>query len=126
MFIVLGGVYGFLSVALGAFGAHALKGRLMEAGTLDVWRTAAHYAIIHAVALTSLGWGMYAKRLPGALGAWAGAAWSVGVLLFSGSLFGLALEGPRWLGPITPLGGLLFMTGWLILLVSGVKLLKQE
>eukprot|EP01006_Ploeotia_vitrea_P061101 TRINITY_DN77244_c0_g1_i1.p1 TRINITY_DN77244_c0_g1~~TRINITY_DN77244_c0_g1_i1.p1 ORF type:complete len:127 (+),score=1.06 TRINITY_DN77244_c0_g1_i1:28-408(+) len=109
---VLAGLAGFSGVGLGAFGAHALKKRLVANGRLDVWQTAVQYHLLHAVALL----GCYAamKSSPTLDGSmkWATRFFASGILLFSGSLYGLALGGPKILGPITPLGGLLFMAGW--------------
>ena len=89
-----------LGVGLGAFGAHALKPQLEAAGRLDAWHTAVHYQLLHGVAL-------FALALSGRRHAVASAGWLVGVILFSGSIYGLCLlENARWLGPVTPLGGL--------------------
>ena len=99
---------GCAAVALGAFGAHALAPRLEELGTAEAWRTAVSYQMAHALALLALG-------LSGRSQAWASAFWLGGSILFSGSLYGLALGGPRWLGPVTPLGGILLLSGWLAL-----------
>ena len=95
----------FLAVALGAFGAHALRSTLEAHGMLDVWNKAVFYHFIHAVALLTLA--LYGTINRGAL-------WLVfvGILLFSGSLYLLALTNLRWLGAVTPLGGLCFLAGW--------------
>jgi len=106
--IVVGSLSGALAVVLGAFGAHALKERL-EPDELDVWRTAVQYQALHALALLAVG-ALGARTGRGAAAGWAFLAGSV---LFSGSLYGLALGGPTFLGPITPLGGLAFVLGWL-------------
>ena len=98
---------GFLGVALGAFGAHVLK-NLVDANGLAVWQTAVLYNLIHAVA--SL-WA--AGRNP--LVVW---LWAAGVAVFSGSLYIYALTGLKWLGLITPIGGFLFLAGWLVLIVK--------
>ena len=99
---------GFLAVALGAFGAHALKGTLEAGGQVETWRTAAQYHLIHAVALTAL-------ALHAPLRVWAWRLWLAGTILFSGSLYALALSGVKWLGAITPLGGALLLGGWGVL-----------
>ncbi|MDI1320837.1 MAG: DUF423 domain-containing protein [bacterium] len=104
------GILGFTGIALGAFGAHALKDTLADRGTLSTWQTAVLYHLIHAVALLALA-GMAGDW---ANARWIGACWLLGVILFSGSLYWLALGGPKVLGPITPLGGLLFLAGWLL------------
>ena len=102
--LIAAGLLGFTGVALGAFGAHALKETLATNGTTSTWQTAVLYHLVHAVALVALpGW------------AWVGQCWIAGVLLFSGSLYWLALGGPRFLGPVTPLGGLALLLGWALL-----------
>ncbi len=98
----------FLAVALGAFGAHALKGTLSSHATTDVWKTAVLYHFLHALALLVL------AALPGASRAASG-LFLAGIVIFSGSLYLLALTNVRWLGAITPLGGLCFLAGWLCL-----------
>ncbi|MBX3736950.1 MAG: DUF423 domain-containing protein [Candidatus Didemnitutus sp.] len=103
---------GFLGVALGAFGAHALKPTLEAHGSVETWKTAVLYQLVHAVALLALaGW---RDAHAGASGRVA-ALWVAGVVFFSGSLYWLALGGPRFLGPVTPLGGVAFLTGWALL-----------
>jgi uncharacterized membrane protein YgdD (TMEM256/DUF423 family) len=101
----------FLAVALGAFGAHALKSTLEGSGMFDVWNKAVLYHFVHAVALLALALFGAANR-----GAW----WLIfaGILLFSGSLYLMALTNVRALGAITPLGGLCFLAGWAWLVVS--------
>jgi len=109
-------VLGFLAVALGAFGAHGLRARL-GAAELEVWRTAALYHLVHAVA-------MLAVALAGARvrrGRLICGLWTAGVVIFGGSLYLLAATGLRWLGAVTPLGGAAFLAGWLVLAVSAVK-----
>ncbi len=102
--LIAAGLLGFTGVALGAFGAHALKETLAANGTTTTWQTAVLYHLIHAVALVALpGW------------PWAGRCWIAGVVLFSGSLYWLALGGPKFLGPVTPLGGLALLLGWALL-----------
>jgi uncharacterized membrane protein YgdD (TMEM256/DUF423 family) len=97
-----------LAVVLGAFGAHALNERLVAAGQLESWRTAVLYQALHALALILLGL-VPARLAPRAVG-W---LFLLGSVLFSGSIYGLALEGPKAvLGPVTPLGGLLLIGGW--------------
>ena len=107
--VAAAGILGFLGVALGAFGAHALKATLEAHGSLDAWRTAVLYQLVHSVALLALAAGR--GTLPGPTGA-AAVCWTAGIALFSGSLYWLALGGPRWLGPVTPLGGLCLLAGW--------------
>lgn len=96
-------------VLLGAFGAHALRGHLGEAA-LGWWHTAMEYQLWHALALALA---TYAGR--GRAGRMAVHAFSAGIVLFSGSLYAMALGAPRWLGAVTPLGGLAFVAGWIAL-----------
>lgn len=111
-YAVLGALSAFLSVALGAFGAHALKTRL-SADLLAIFETGVRYQFYHALALLLTAWALR----QGASGAaqWAGGCFVAGTLLFSGSLYALALSGARWLGAVTPLGGLAFLMGWVLL-----------
>lgn len=109
LFGTIGAVAGFLGVALGAFGAHALKARL-SAADLEIFETAVRYHLVHAVALLALA--ALAQRLPEGTASVAGWAFSLGILIFSGSLYLLVLTGPRWLGAVTPLGGTALLVGW--------------
>ena len=104
----------FLAVALGAFGAHSLRSALEARGMADVWNKAVFYQFIHAVALLVL-------ALYGTLNR--GACWLLlaGILLFSGSLYLLALTNLRWLGAVTPFGGLCFLGGWAWLVLTPPK-----
>ena len=111
-FGVLGAVFGFLGVAAGAFGAHALRGRLSPE-FLQVFETGARYQLIHALALVLVA--LVAERRPGRLAAAAGWLFTAGIVLFSGSLYALALTGTRAWGAVTPLGGLCFLAGWALL-----------
>jgi uncharacterized membrane protein YgdD (TMEM256/DUF423 family) len=95
----------FLAVAFGAFGAHALKETLQSNGTSDVWNKAVLYHFIHAIALAGLAIVPSAHRAAAAL-------FVAGIILFSGSLYLLAWSNIKWLGAITPLGGLCFLAGW--------------
>ena len=105
----------FLAVGLGAFGAHWLKPTLESHGLTDVWNKAVFYHFIHAIALLTLAIHGAANR-----GAW----WLIfaGIIIFSGSLYVLALTNLRWLGAITPLGGLCFLAGWAWLVLAPPKL----
>jgi uncharacterized membrane protein YgdD (TMEM256/DUF423 family) len=107
LFWLAAGIDGFAAVVLGAFGAHALKDALGPQAT-DWWRTAVLYQGLHVAPLLALG------LLPGPprLARLAGIAFLAGTLLFSGSLYALALSGQRWLGAVTPLGGLALLAGW--------------
>ena len=104
----------FLAVALGAFGAHSLKSTLERHGMLDVWNKAVLYHFIHAIALLVLALYGTVNR-----GAWY--LLLAGIFLFSGSLYLLALTNLRWLGAITPFGGLCFLAGWAWLIVTPAK-----
>ena len=106
--IRIAGCLGFVGVALGAFGAHALRARLSP-DLLAVWQTGVLYHLLHAVALLALA--LYGKA-SGANIRWGALGFTIGILLFSGSLYALALTGIRPLGAITPLGGVSFLAGW--------------
>jgi uncharacterized membrane protein YgdD (TMEM256/DUF423 family) len=106
-------VFGLTGVALGAFGAHGLAAKLAASGMTNAWESAARYQMLHALALFGAAvWLRSAGDQAGGFMAWASRCWSVGILLFSGSLYWLALGGPKWLGPVTPLGGVAFLVGW--------------
>jgi len=112
----LGALSAFTAVALGAFGAHALKERLTPE-MLAIFETGVRYQMYHALALLAVG--ILANR-PGSTAGRSGAGFALGTLLFSGSLYALALTGQRWLGAVTPIGGLLFLAAWLnLVLVFG-------
>jgi len=115
-FIRIGSLLGFAGVALGAFGAHALRDRLTPA-LLQTWNTAVLYHLLHAVALLALG--LYARATGGDVKT-GGTLLTAGVLVFSGSLYALALTGIKPLGAITPIGGVLFLAGWLWLAIKSV------
>ncbi|GAB4171817.1 MAG: DUF423 domain-containing protein [Terrimicrobiaceae bacterium] len=103
----LAAILGFSGVALGAFGAHGLRTILEQHGMSAVWQTAVLYHLVHAVAVLSAGaWRPWAARL-----------WAAGILIFSGSLYILAVSGVRWLGAITPIGGVLLLAGWIALVL---------
>jgi uncharacterized membrane protein YgdD (TMEM256/DUF423 family) len=109
---LLVGLAGASAVLLGAFGAHALRGVLDVQGR-ELWQTAVNYHVWHALALAlAVGLGR------GRSGRFAIAAFAIGIVLFSGSLYALALGAPRWTGIITPFGGLAFITGWIALGLS--------
>lgn len=106
---VLGAFNALLSIAAGAFGAHVLQGRLSP-DRIALFETAARYHMYHALGLLAVAWLVSVRGLSGHV---AGGCMIAGIVLFSGSLYALALSGARWLGAITPLGGLAFMAGWL-------------
>lgn len=113
LWLAVASILGTIGVTMGAFGAHALRGRLTP-DQLASFATAVQYHLLHSVALLALAlWGLAAGRsiqVPAAL-------FSAGIVLFSGSIYGLLLTDQRWLGPVTPLGGLCFIAGWLSLLL---------
>ena len=109
-FILLGALNGFLAVAFGAFAAHGLK-PLLSSGLLEVFQTGVEYQGLHALALLAVGLLGGVARQQGALRL-AGWAFATGILLFSGSLYLLALTDTGWLGAITPFGGTAFLLGW--------------
>ncbi len=118
--LLAAGILGVTGVALGAIGAHSLKATLVERGMFGAWETAARYHLFHAIALIGVAAWMRAGpniRQPGPIG-WVSPCWCVGIVLFSGSLYWLALGGPRWLGPVTPFGGLALMLGWLLIAIA--------
>ncbi len=112
MGLIAAAVAGASGVALGAFGAHALRSRL-DTAALQIWQTAVLYHLIHACALLAL---VLFARATGRAVALPAALFGSGIVLFSGSLYLLALTGWRWLGPVTPLGGIAFLAGWIALL----------
>jgi uncharacterized membrane protein YgdD (TMEM256/DUF423 family) len=113
-FTVLAAVFGFLAVALGAFGTHALSAYFAAHPDLeDIFRTGTQYHLVHAVALIGAAWA--AERYPGRWSRWAGYLFALGIVLFSGSLYVLSLFDLRIMGAITPLGGLALLGGWLCL-----------
>jgi uncharacterized membrane protein YgdD (TMEM256/DUF423 family) len=115
IFAALGAASGFVGVAAGAFGAHGLKARLTPE-LLAVFDTAARYQMIHALALLAVAWAI--GRWPGRAAVASGWCFVAGTLIFSGSLYLLALTGVRGLGAITPVGGVLFLCGWLLLALA--------
>lgn len=120
LFIFLGALAGAAGVALGAFGAHALKARLAP-DQLAVWQTAVQYHFWHALALVAIGI-LIALALPGStLLKWAGWLMVAGLLLFSGSLYVLVLSGARWLGAVTPIGGTAWIVAWVLLAWAVVR-----
>ncbi len=109
IFFIIGCASGALAVVAGAFGGHLLEQQL-EADQLEVFRTGVRYHLVHALALLATAWAQ--SRWPGLMVQSAGWCFVGGILLFSGSLYVLSLTGLRWLGMITPAGGLAFIAGW--------------
>ncbi len=120
LWMTLGAVGGLLTVALGAFGAHGLKGRV-DPVLLANWNTAADYLGLHALALLACGLTLLHRPEAGLVN-WAGWAFLIGVCLFSGSLFAMTLTGLRQLGMITPIGGVLLILAWALLAVGAARL----
>jgi uncharacterized membrane protein YgdD (TMEM256/DUF423 family) len=118
LFATLGAASGLLAVAAGAFGAHALKSRLAP-DLLAVFDLAARYQMFHALALLAVAWAV--TRWPGAALAASGWCFVAGTVLFSGSLYLLALTGARGLAAVTPVGGALFVAGWLLLAIGAAR-----
>lgn len=119
IWIFLAAVNGFIAVAAGAFAAHGLKEHLSP-DLLAIFQTGAQYQMYHALALFGVGiFGTHRPRCRLVNGA--GWAFQIGVLLFSGSLYALALSGIRALGAITPFGGVAFLIGWLLLAIAGIR-----
>jgi|ERR1051326_7871855 uncharacterized membrane protein YgdD (TMEM256/DUF423 family) len=112
LFLILGALGGLTAVLLGAFAAHGLKGKLSP-DLFDVFEVGARYHMYHALALLGVAWA--ATRWPGPATTWAGWLFVAGIVLFSGSLYTLAITGFRPLGAITPLGGVCFLAGWIAL-----------
>lgn len=110
LFFVIGSLLGFLSVALGAFGAHGLEGKITDK-LLQVWKTGVQYQMFGTVLLFIVGFLMM-KIQQVALLWWAGWLCIIGVIFFSGSLYVMSITGVKWLGAITPIGGALFLIAW--------------
>ncbi len=117
LWLIVSAISGLLAVGLGAFGAHGLKGKV-SASLLSAFQTGTHYQMFHTLALMGLAiLLLQLTEIPKALMV-AASLWVLGTCLFSGSLYALAMGGPSWLGPLTPLGGLLLMLGWLALIIG--------
>jgi uncharacterized membrane protein YgdD (TMEM256/DUF423 family) len=112
VFFVLGALSGFMGVAAGAFGAHMLKNRL-SAEMLSVFEVGVRYQMYHAFALFAVAWAQ--SKRPSSLVTAGGWFFVIGTILFSGSLYLLSVSGVRWFGAITPLGGLTFLAGWVLI-----------
>ena len=119
MFLILGGLNATLVVSLGAFGAHGLKARL-SAEWLAVYQTGIHYHLFHALGLLVVG--LVAMQLPAsAYLRWSGWMMLAGIVLFSGSLYVLSISGLRWLGMVTPFGGMAFIAAWVLFVLAVLK-----
>jgi uncharacterized membrane protein YgdD (TMEM256/DUF423 family) len=121
IFLVLGALLGVLSVMIGAFGAHALKKTLIANGRTDVFETAVKYQFYHAFGLLFLGLLLF--KVQHKLLDYAGISFITGILIFSGSLYILCITNIKWLGAITPIGGLAMIIGWLLIAIALMKAL---
>ena len=119
----LGCLFGFVGVGAGAFGAHALRARV-PADLLAVFETGARYQMYHALALLAVA--LVASRAPSGAVHTAGWLFVAGIVIFSGSLYALALSGVRVLGAITPIGGVCFLAGWIALAIGGAAVLLER
>ena len=119
IFLIVAAILGGTGVMLGAFASHGLKSKLSES-LLSAFETGVTYQFYHALALFVLA--LWLKQSQSVWFVVSGYLWLAGVVLFSGSLYALALTGVKWFGPITPIGGLLFIAGWVSLLVGAIKL----
>jgi uncharacterized membrane protein YgdD (TMEM256/DUF423 family) len=117
-FLALGAISAAISVAAGAFGAHALRARLSPE-LLAIFETGARYEMYHAIGIALAAFA--AGRAPGAAASWAGWLFVLGTVLFSGSLYALALSGVRALGAVTPFGGVAFIAGWIALALAAIR-----
>jgi uncharacterized membrane protein YgdD (TMEM256/DUF423 family) len=118
IWFAVGAIAGAIGVALGAFGAHALKTRVTEP-LLNVFEIGVRYQMYHALALLAVGWA--ATRWPGVWTSASGWLFAIGIVIFSGSLYVMTFSGARWLGAITPIGGLCFILGWIALAIAALR-----
>ncbi|MDZ5471753.1 DUF423 domain-containing protein [Bacillus sp. 31A1R] len=119
-FIILGAINAFLSVALGAFGAHGLE-KTVEPKYMEIWKTGVTYQMFHATGLLIIG--MLLSKFPtSSLLTWSGWLMLIGIILFSGSLYVLTLTKVGVLGAITPFGGVSFLVAWMLIVIAAVKL----
>ena len=112
---VYASILGFLGVALGAFGAHGMESRLSPEGK-GWWETATLYLLVHAAVI-------FAASLSGRTGLFSGGGWAMGAgtIIFSGTLYAMAFGAPRWFGAITPIGGVLMLTGWALFAFTALR-----
>ncbi|MDW7613602.1 DUF423 domain-containing protein [Peribacillus simplex] len=120
LFIILGALNAFIAVALGAFGAHGLEGKIPDK-YLEIWKTAVQYQMFHAVGLLVLG--LLAGKISSPLISWSGWLMLIGIILFSGSLFVLSVTQIKVLGAVTPLGGVSFLVAWVLMAIAAYKYL---
>lgn len=120
VYIIIAAISGFLAVIIGAFAAHGLK-KILAPDMIEIVKTGVQYQMYHALALMVVAFLLMQK--PASVGLKAGGwAFILGSLMFSGSLYALAMGAPRWLGPVTPLGGLCFLVGWVLLAIAGWRM----
>ncbi|MFD1735108.1 DUF423 domain-containing protein [Bacillus salitolerans] len=121
LFILLGALNAFIAVALGAFGAHGLEGKLSER-MLEVWKTGVTYHMFHAIGLVIIG--LLIAKFPN-VPSFTVAGWAmfIGIILFSGSLYALSTTGIKFFGPITPLGGVAFLIAWVFVIIGALRYL---
>ncbi len=119
-YVFWGGVMLALGVGIGAFGAHGLQGKL-DAYSMDIYQRAVLYHYVHALGLLLIGALAASNAISTSLSRWAGLLLLIGIVFFSGSLYILALTGNRTWGAVTPIGGVCFIAGWVVLAVSGLK-----
>ena len=117
--IISASVFGFLTVALGAFGAHGLKNILITNNSTEIYNKAVLYQMFHTLALLLLG---LIQQLDKTINIIAGISFILGIMIFSGSLYILSITNIKWLGAITPIGGTFFLIGWLSLFFYSIKL----
>ncbi|HCN73364.1 MAG TPA: DUF423 domain-containing protein [Pusillimonas sp.] len=113
--VILGALMMLIGVGAGAFGAHGLK-RVLSADMLAIWQTAVLYQLVHALGIILIA--ALSTRIGGTLPGWTGLIMFAGIVLFSGSLYILALSGVKWLGAVTPLGGVAFIVAWALLMIA--------
>lgn len=123
--LVAGALFAALAVVLGAFAAHALK-QVLDSYTLGIFETAVRYQMYHAIALLVVAVLAIVSKFPTGWLRLAAIAFTLGIVLFSGSLYLLALSGIKWLGAVTPLGGIAFIIGWLAMIVAVLKYPDQK
>jgi uncharacterized membrane protein YgdD (TMEM256/DUF423 family) len=116
LFLMSGAILAGLGVAIGAFGAHALKAMLEASGRTDTFETAVRYQFYHALALLFIGLLLF--RIDSKLIYYSGNLMLAGTLIFSGTLYILCMTGIKWLGAITPIGGVLMIAGWVLLIIA--------
>ncbi|MBD3610209.1 MAG: DUF423 domain-containing protein [Gammaproteobacteria bacterium] len=127
-FIPIAAALAFLGVALGAFGAHGLKGQISD-NLMQAYQTGVFYHLVHALGLLVIGVLIFIDTKSNGscrLLTWSGYSLIAGILLFSGSLYLMALTGIRWLGIITPVGGIAMLAAWILLFLAGMKLANYQ